>query len=693
MTGTSRQGELERTLGLREATTIGLGTMIGAGIFVFPGIAAGRAGPGAVLSFALGAVIALLVALPASELATAMPQSGGGYYFVSRGLGALAGAVVGIGQWIGLMFASAFYLVGFGHYLNGLLAEAGLDARVSVLQLGVIAGVVLTVVAIAGAEKTGKLQNNLVGILVAVFAGFLGYGMLDALGVVGRVALPDEFLPFGAAPVLATAALVFTSYLGFAQIATVAGDIKDPGRNLPRAMVGSVVAVGVLYVLMIVVSTSAFESATLGSFGETAAVEVARRLLGLAGALVITGAGLLATLSSANASIMSASRAVYALSRDELFPERAAEVSQRFGTPHLAVLLAGIPTVLLVISGRTETLAEVASFLHLVMYGLMCVALLALRRRKPAWYAPEFHTPGYPVVPALGAIASFGLIAFMGGWSIVIGAAVLLMALAWHLVYARGVTIAPGERAEKAAPSPLEGAQVLVPVLLPDPDPLPRPLQRLLRGLDLVVLGIYEVRKQTAVEQARRQFGDEAEDVLDDWLEPLRGHGGRTDSRLVFSQTPLDTIERVGAEQETDAILVPRPLGEEQIEQILVPVRGDPNARRIARFVTAVADEVDGSVLLLHVAHPEEADEARVTVVSTFLEQLAEQGLADERVESLVVSSEDPEQVIVEHAERNHLVVVGESDPDDPDVVLGELPRRLASRVRRPVLVTRTPRD
>ena len=102
------EGELDRTIGLAGAVTIGTGTMIGAGIFVFPGLAAGRAGPAAAVSFAIGAVIALLVALPTSELATAMPKSGGGYYFISRGLGTLPGAIVGIGLTFGLMFASAF---------------------------------------------------------------------------------------------------------------------------------------------------------------------------------------------------------------------------------------------------------------------------------------------------------------------------------------------------------------------------------------------------------------------------------------------------------------------------------------------------------------------------------------------------------------------------------------------------------
>lgn len=97
----------------------------------------------------------------------------------------------------------------------------------------------------------------------------------------------------------------------------------------------------------------------------------------------------------------------------------------------MAVFLAGAPTVLLVLTGRTETLAEVASFLHLVMYALICFALLAIRRRHPAWYAPVFRTPAYPVVPVLGGVASLALTAFMGALSTVLGAAVLTAAAAW----------------------------------------------------------------------------------------------------------------------------------------------------------------------------------------------------------------------------------------------------------------------
>ncbi len=434
--------ELERTLSLSGGLSIGIGTMIGAGIFVFPGIAAGRAGPAAALSFAIGAVIALLVALPASELATAMPRSGGGYYFISRGLGTLAGTVVGISLWLGLVFASAFYLVGFGSYAAAVLSELGLSLGFDpVLAFGLTFGVFLTALSMTGTENAAKLQNGVVGLLLVILTVFLSYGGLDALGVFGGRQTPETFMPFGTMPVLTTAALVFTSYLGFAQVATVAGEIKDPGRNLPVAMVGSVLVVGVFYVLTIFVATSAFPSDRLAGFGETAMVEVARSFVGPLGAVVILVAGLLATVSSANASILSSSRALFALSRDALFPKRAGVVNLRYGTPHIALLLAGVPVILLVASGAVEVLAEVASFLHLVMYGLLCVALLALRRDEPDWYDPAFRVPGYPVVPVLGALASFALIGFMQFLSQVVGLALMVAAAGWYYYYARDVSL------------------------------------------------------------------------------------------------------------------------------------------------------------------------------------------------------------------------------------------------------------
>jgi amino acid transporter len=317
----------------------------------------------------------------------------------------------------------------------------GVGGGLPVVGIALGAAVLLTGVSITGTENTGDLQNWIVGALLVILAGFLGHGGLDVLGVFGRERVPETFFPYGTMPVFTTAALVFTSYLGFVQIATVAGEIKNPGRNLPRSMIGSVLLVGGLYVLTIFIGTSLLGSERLSQLGETAVVNVGRSLFGTFGAAAILGGGLLATLSSANASILSASRSIYALSRDALVPREVQRLNERYRTPHVALLLAGGPIVGLILYGRVEVLAEVASLLHLVMYGLICVALLVLRRADPPEYTPSFECPGYPVVPVLGALASFGLVAFMNPLSIVLGGGVLAAAAGWYVYYARTVTL------------------------------------------------------------------------------------------------------------------------------------------------------------------------------------------------------------------------------------------------------------
>jgi len=438
--------ELERTIGLSGGLAIGIGTMIGAGIFVFPGLAGGEIGAAAAASFAVGGVIALLVALPTSELATAMPRSGGGYYFISRGLGTLAGTVIGLSLWLGLVFATAFYLVGLGFYALDALAQVGITVGAEpgaiVSAIAVAAGVAFTVLNVTGTENAAKLQNGIVALLLSMLVAFLGFGLLEAFGFIAVDTPPGEAVDvWEAVPILSVAALVFTSYLGFAQVATVAGEMKNPGRNLPLAMVGSVVIVTVLYVLTIVVATSVFTRDALLAAGETAMVEVGRALLGPAGALVIIAGGLLATMSSANASILSTSRAIYGVSKDALLPQRASRINLRYGTPHVALGMAGGPVIVLAATRQVQLLAEVASFLHLIMYGLMCVALVAIRRDRPEWYDPEFVVPGGPVVPVLGALASFGLIAFMNRLSITVGVAVIAVTAGWYFYYARDVEL------------------------------------------------------------------------------------------------------------------------------------------------------------------------------------------------------------------------------------------------------------
>jgi len=429
-------GDLERTLGLPATLAIGVGTMVGAGIFLFPGIAGGKAGPLAVVAFAAGGLVALLVAVVTAELATAMPRSGGAYAFVSRTLGPFAGALVGAAQAIGLVFASSFYLVGFGRYAGDLARRFGLTLDLGSFLVPVLTAVLLTGLNVRGARKAGNLQSAAVLALTAGLAILIGYGLLDVTGLIGETRWPADPAPRGYAPLLPTTALVFTSYLGFAQIATVGGEVKDPGHTLPRALIGSVlIAIGI-YVATMLVTTSLLSAGQLESLGGLALGEVARRLVGEPGALGVLVAGLLATLSSANASILGSSRSVFALSKDELAPQVLGRVGKQYGTPYAAVIAVGVPIACLAFVSELELLAEVASLLHLVIYSLICASLVLLRRRRPQWYRPTFRAPGGALIALLGGAACLGLVAFLSPTSLVVGASILALAA---VVYAAGL--------------------------------------------------------------------------------------------------------------------------------------------------------------------------------------------------------------------------------------------------------------
>lgn len=445
MPAVETETQLERTLGLTAALMIGIGTMIGAGIFVLPGPAAAEAGPAIALSFVIGGVIALFTALSASELATAMPTTGGSYHFINEGLGPAFGSIAGFGNWLGLAFASAFYVIGFGSYL-GLILEAvvappTLTAGPLVLseaQLGgIVAGVLFVAVNYVSTKGTGDLQNVIVIGLLGILAVFAVLGALAA-----DMSTLRPFAPEGWDAVLPGTALVFVSYLGFVKITTVAGEIKEPEKNLPRAIVGSVLVVTVMYAVIMVVVLGVVDRGAIGD-SETAVADVAGILFGdffgvaSVGIGLLTFAGLLATASSANASILAASRINYAMGRDGIVSPWLNEVHDRFKTPGRAIVLTGGFIILFVLVGDVAVLAKSAAVLHLVVYGLLNIALIVFRETDATGYSPAYEVPLYPWVPILGAITSFALILFMDPIEIALAVVFVVVSLIWYLVYVR----------------------------------------------------------------------------------------------------------------------------------------------------------------------------------------------------------------------------------------------------------------
>lgn len=425
--------ELAQSLGLTEALTIGIGTMIGAGIFVLPGFIVAEVGPAAVVSFALGGVIALFNAMAAAEVATGMPKSGGGYYFISRALGPLWGALLGWGSLFGLVFASAFYMVGFGEYVHTVVG-------LPVWSYAVGMTILLTGLNLVGSKAAGQLQNLIVVVLVFVLLLFLGRSGVDAKP---SLLLESKFAPFGLGAILAGTATLFVTYAGFGEIASMAEEIRNPGRNLPRALLGSVITVTLLYclILMACLFLRPWHELT----GATLVADLAEDLMGPVGRGAMLLGAILATVSSANASIMSASRISFAMGRDSLIWEWLNEVHDRFRVPHRAIVVTGGLTVAVILIGDIELLAEAAGLLHLLLYGLMSLACIILRGARPAAYQPVFRTPFFPLVPLVGALACFGVIFFMEPVTIYMGLGIVVFALGHYFFWGKRRTELKGE--------------------------------------------------------------------------------------------------------------------------------------------------------------------------------------------------------------------------------------------------------
>ncbi len=416
--------ELRRELGVWDALTIGVGTMIGAGIFLLAGLAVEFTGPAAIFSFLVAAVVCLITAGSVAELATGMPTSGGDYYFISRSLGPALGAISGIGVWLSLTVAIAFYLVGLGEFVAQLL-------NVSPLIVAAIGGVLLTVLNVIGAKESGRTQLVVVAVLLVILVAFIVLGVFNVSAENYR-----PFFPFGIGAIMPTTALVFVSFLGFVKIAAVAEEIEDPGRNLPRTLIGSVVVVTVLYVTIVLIIAGIFDQSTIIGVRDPL-TSAARSMLGGPGAMAVILAGLLATLSSANASILASSRINLAMSRDSMFPNWLARIHTRLLTPYRAIILTGVIALGFLLLEDLEDLAKIASSLQLYAYAALNIGCLALRIAAPDWYRPSFRTPGFPYAQIIAALGCLGIILYSGPFAQIAIGLLILISLAYYVGWAQ----------------------------------------------------------------------------------------------------------------------------------------------------------------------------------------------------------------------------------------------------------------
>ncbi|WP_299266587.1 APC family permease [Halorientalis sp.] len=433
------KNDLERDLGLYATVTISMGAMIGSGIFVLPALGFKKAGPAVVIAYILAGLVVLPAALSKAEMATAMPESGGTYIYIDRAMGPLAGTVAGIGAWFSLVFKSSFALVGLGAYLLLLVPLSG--GLVKAVALGLAA--LIIILNIVGTEQSGKAQSIIVTAVVVALAAYV----LNA-GVAVDATRFDGFTQKGTGGVVTAAAFVFVSYAGVTKIASVAEEIEDPDRNLPRGILISMGVMMVLYTLVVAAVVGLNDAKTLTTTGPgagdspslTPMADGAGQLLGGVGVTVIAVVAILALTSMANAGVLASSRFPLAMSRDSLAPGGLARVSERFQTPRNAILVTGVLLLALIAFVPVVELAKLASAFQILVFSIVNLALIVFRTSGVESYQPSFRSPGYPFVQLFGVVGGFALLTQMGILPILGAAGIIVGGVAWYLLYGRSRT-------------------------------------------------------------------------------------------------------------------------------------------------------------------------------------------------------------------------------------------------------------
>ena len=716
------ESELERNLGFWEAMTLGGGTMIGAGIFILPGIAAEGAGPASSVSFAIAGSVALLAAVSLSELATGMPIAGGSYHYVNRGLGSLFGSIVGWGMWTGLMFASAFYMIGFGQYI--VEPVPFLDGRVLIVLFGLFGLSLIVGINYYGTEESGSAQNYMIGaeFVVVLIYTFVGLFFIETANLA-------DFAPTGAGGVVATTGTVFVTFLGFEIIATVAGEIEDPGRLIPLTMILSVVAVTLLYVVIMIVSTGVIPYQSLGE-SLVPVSDVAAVYLGTAGVVAVVVAAAVAAISSSNSSVLAASRVIFAMGRDSLMSQWLSVTHDRFNTPHRAILVTGAVTGLLVALGLevaaiVALLAEVASFSFLVSYALVHVALVAFRYVDPPAYDPDFRVPDplFPAVPVAGVLAAFVVISQMATVVLVVGAGIITLGVIWYLVYARSRDTETGLVQEAYRERSVDYT-VVVPVANPDTQ---RGLLRLAAAAartgadggraELVAVNVLQVADDSPRQNVEAGRIDHQRELLAGAREAAAGFDVELRTEAVVGEHVGEaTLEVLDAEEPDEALLgwrgtltrgqfvfgsnLDAVVERAPCDLSLINVRGEtvgqpvalagpgPHTPVAARRAAAFATVDDTVPVLLNVQEP--GDRAQERGEAAIREVAEAADLNEGEYEPRVVVADDTEAGILEAVVDYETVCVGLSEKSPQTrVELGSVAERISEAVPANVAIVR----
>jgi len=436
--------ELARVLGLSDATLIGVGALIGGGIFTLTGLALSYAGPSLILVVVLNGLIAFMTAMAYAELGSAFPEAGGGFIWVRRGLGNFAGYISGWTSWFAHAVACGLYSLSFAFYFGFLLFSVILPSfdisipfsEESIFQK-IIAVVIILLVgwinyqSVTGTSKLGK---------IITYLEILALGIFVAFGLLSFFKKPDlqgsfvPLFPMGLFGLFSAMGLMYIGFEGTEIIVQSGEELKDPKKNLPRAIFLSLGIICILYLLIIFsVLAGGPGWQILAQAGQGALVKASNFFMPGLEWLMIFG-GLLAAGAALNATVFSSSHVSFAMGRAGALPGFLAKVHSKNKTPHVAIVISTLLILFTAIFLPLKEVAAVTDLLFIFLFIQLHFALIALRKKQPDVPRP-FKMPFYPL-PSLLAIAAYAVLVYQFFHISPVGLAiVLLWMFAGFLIY------------------------------------------------------------------------------------------------------------------------------------------------------------------------------------------------------------------------------------------------------------------
>lgn len=704
------QERLGRNLGFFQVFAIGTGTMIGAGIFVLPSIAISTAGPAAILSFLLGGLITLATTLSVVELATAMPRAGGSYFFISRSLGPMFGTVIGLGAWLSLVFKGSFALVGLAEYLNVFFSFPA-------VIVALIAGIGLLLINYRGAKSSGDLQNIIVVALVLILIAFIIKGNT----MVNRELL-KPFMPYGISSVFETTGIIFISYLGIVKLAAVSEEVKNPEKNIPRAFLGSVIFVILLYAGIIFIVNGMVELEVLLNTN-TPLVYAATLMAGGFGRIVITIAGFFATVSTANAAILSSSRFPFAMARDDLLPKSLVDIHKKYETPYKALLITGGVMLILLLLFDVEQLAKLGSTFNVLVFVLINLSLLVYRKSKNPDYKPSFKDPLSPITQIIGIVGSIMLLPSLGLFSTVFALIIVVIGIVWYLLIGRNklnfdYSIKRFLDEDEIPVDAKEGKErILVPVSNPEhEEDLLYLADRL--GDAIVGLNVVKVPEQMTLSDAMECYhedGDEGcevlESIFDDWSQIT----SKEQKYIVaFDHDIADSIIEQSKKENVNLILMgwqrkarfqyaiggitykllthsKTHIGilkghfSKEPSKIVVAYDGKHNSRYALLLGKKLALNTDAVLKVIRIVNPDTNEDEKQEILNDLKEVAKPE--KNINIEYELIEKYEVTDVILEETKSSDLTILGDSSKRFKRTILSTLPQRVATHSKTPILI------